>query len=254
MLWCFGDSFVHDPCQPWGWTNLVGAHLNCEPRNFGYAGTSLEYTYCKFDQSQMQFSSGDHVIIALTGIWRRYFIYDNPQLSQAWNISEANKGFRFNSIQGKAVGLYFKYIDNQEAFNVGIINFLYRVQQVAQSLDLKVVVLDCFPEMDQITYRYRSLLKNIHYARGNLHQHVSILECVDRQLDLDITGGKKYFKGDPRANHMCRSNHKILADKIINHFETGKTIDVSFGFNSNLITWDNYKDLDHEYCFTETIF
>ena len=42
--------------------------------------------------------------------------------------------------------------------------------------------------------------------------------------------------GDNRFNHFSEVNHKILASKIINFFNTGESIDLTSGFKTSIMT------------------
>jgi hypothetical protein len=80
----------------------------------------------------------------------------------------------------------------------------------------------------------------INWAKGILMDDVQLWEFEDIDADRDA----KFWKGlDGRYNHMCLSNHKILADKLVHSLLTDTTPDLTEGFVKGLIK-DNALDDD----------
>ena len=72
---------------------------------------------------------------------------------------------------------------------------------------------------------------NVPGVKGNL------CEASGTEFNNEKTAIAYYDKtGDLRFNHFSEVNHKILADKIIEFFKTGKTVDLTTGFKTSIIT------------------
>ena len=75
---------------------------------------------------------------------------------------------------------------------------------------------------------------NIAGVTGNM------LEASNSEFDSETTAKTYYNKtGDIRFNHFSEVNHKILANKVIDFFNTGKTVDLTTDFETGIYTKDN---------------
>ena len=87
-LWVFGDSFsvsrvaVVDDTAPPLWHEIVASNLNLEEyHSHAQWGVSNEYILEQFLKYQLEYNSGDHIIVQLTNSSRQWFIKDHPELS-----------------------------------------------------------------------------------------------------------------------------------------------------------------------------
>lgn len=238
-IWIFGDSYAvnQDELNQRIWMNIVSKKLNYKVTNFASGGSSLDFTYFKFDQHYRSISKNDVIIISLTNIDRRYFISSNPNVS---SINHSlDKNYRHISDEVKtAIFLYYKYLDNVESFKIGLINFLYRLQLLAEKLFLKIILIKNFVDLDFIDSY--SGFNNLNISKGCLFA-ISSSECQNEDLHRRIMRSYQSIS-DPRANHLCYSNHSILANKIINNITNNTPLDLSTGFSNNLLTFNNCKD------------
>ena len=231
-LWCFGDSYA-STYDDTNWTSQVAQYLKCEQKNFALAATSLEYMYSTFDDAE--FETNDHLIIALTDIHRTYFFKEQPQASMPPQIMSPSFLKLLSSEKKFALNQYYMYLtDNALVRENNLKNFLYRVQYVTEKKNLTTIVFNCFYEYDFIN---ADNYPNLVLVPG-------LLESIN---SLEVSGTGRFFKytseigTDLRANHMCQSNHNILASKVIDYYNSNTTI-ILDNFVKHLITDENYKD------------
>lgn len=238
MLWFFGDSFVAPYNESkWIWTNKIGALLKSEIINLGVGASSLDHMYYQFDSVVDQISNRDRIVIALTSIDRRYFVFEHPELSSVWNMDNkkiSNRGSR-------AISEFYRFnFHNNKSFIVGLKNFLYRLDYLASKLSLDVVILNCFDSEPSLLNELH-LWPNLYFAQGSLHESISQKELSTDTIQK-IIYNNSYFFGDPRANHMCAPNHHILSKKVNAYFTKKTEIDLTRGFRQNIINENTVYD------------
>jgi phosphate starvation-inducible protein PhoH len=85
-------------------------------------------------------------------------------------------------------------------------------------------------------------LENL-FPNATIHNrgHQFTLEGEKPDLDRDA----KYWYGlDCRYNHMCLTNHRIMADKILEAFRTDTAPDLTEGFVRGLLKQNSLDDID----------
>jgi len=99
------------------------------------------------------------------------------------------------------------------------------------------VVIKCFgQDVDQAEN-----WSELNWATGILMDDVQRWEFEDVDADLDA----KFWHGlDARYNHLCLSNHKILADKLTHSLITDTAPDLTEGFVKGLIKHNAMQDDD----------
>jgi hypothetical protein len=97
------------------------------------------------------------------------------------------------------------------------------------------VVIKCFgQDIDQAEN-----WSELNWATGILMDDVQRWEFEDVDADLDA----KFWHGlDGRYNHLCLSNHKILADKLASSLITDTACDLTEGFVKGLIKNNAMQD------------
>jgi hypothetical protein len=76
----------------------------------------------------------------------------------------------------------------------------------------------------------------LNFASGTL----ASISAQEYKTSATIAECTNFLNGlDPRYNHMCLSNHKILADKIVKSFDN---LDLTNGFIQNILTKENLED------------
>lgn len=234
-LWCFGDSFVEpgffDPIDTWA--QQVSNQLNCDICNYGLGATSLEYMYTKFNNVVNKIQPNDYVIIVLTDPSRKYFFPNHPKISLP-----SLPNFSYEAItktEKTALQRYFVHLANPMVYKVNLINFLYRVDQLSEKNNLKTIVFHAF---DNTLFLKNYQFPSLHIVPEYLSM-ISFNECENRNYDKII---QDIFTYDPRINHLCMSNHAILADKVVEYIEHDVPI-VLDNFISQIVTTSNRSDI-----------
>jgi hypothetical protein len=236
MLWIYGDSysanFVHLK-STWSWVRRINQRLACESKNFSFAGSGLGYTYCKFNETCDQFSEGDHVIITLTSLNRRYFFYDQPMLVNLWNLKYPSYDMngdriKFNPSEADAFRKYFMFLDkNTKLEEVNLINFLTMVDSISRRKKLgSVTIMSCFE--DSYLVAKTVAMENAIVASGWLYK-ISTEECAREELVSQIQ------TDDKRACHLSQHNHGILLSKLYNSIVNKTPLDLTQGFKKGFI-------------------
>ena len=232
MLWVFGDSYSmtwdHVPST---WISQLKNHLNVGIVNFSTGGSSLGYTYEKFNEHRSDINDDDIVIIVATDLDRQNFFPTNHGLSSPSNLTSVN------SPSMVAYQQYFDHLNNQSNNEINFINFLYNVKSVKDSKNIKILVISGFYNtcllIDKIKNNFPGLLFSLGYLTN-----ISISE-IDEPIFLSILKTV-----DPRYNHLCLSNHSILTEKIINSLESNTDVDLTSGFAKCLIN----QNMDRHEC------
>ena len=237
MLYVFGDSFVEDYRFPdWTWAKSISKSLNIDYRNFAQGATSLDYTYGEFERQHGNFVPGDILIVGITNEDRFNFFPDRRYLSTLWAFD--NHMHRYLPEEKTAVEYYLKYLDNPADKSRHLINFLHNVQDITVRKSLRTVVIQTMGLMDYTnSLLYADRFDKLYIATGTLHD-ISRSELAN-DLNYDISHDKNGV--DMRHNHMCKSNHQILSNKIIKHLTDREPIDLTVGFNKKIITLDIKK-------------
>ena len=80
----------------------------------------------------------------------------------------------------------------------------------------------------------KSFFKDLEIIGGSECEDVQIMNSAIAQFEK---GEEIEFRGfDMRYNHLCLSNHDILAEKIINALTTGERLDLTTGFIQGIYT------------------
>ncbi len=215
-VWVFGDSFAY--LHPHGdtWPRQVANKLNQELKCYAEGGTSLEYTYEQFNTVRHNINAHDTVILALTELNRRWFLRDRVT-ENIWMIMRNREDPKLS----KALEYYLHYLDNSTVHETYLTNFLYNVEYVTTQRSLNTVILPCF----ETTSAYMSKLNlNLTVAKGQLVT-VSMAEFDSKFDHTSYTA-----ISDVRPNHLTRSNHNVLANKIVDSIKTKAPIMLNEGF------------------------
>ena len=232
-LWIFGDSYSADGRKDasgkinWqnidkSWIELLQEKLNI-PVVTVYAapGVANEWIFSNVLEHRASFTSDDYVVVQLTCSLRRWFFEDRPWTS---NFLGAGTTPDLSKNEKKALEFYRKYLINRRA---DISN--YRMMEMALksvALDVNAPSILVIPGFDPI--------QGIKGTLGDI--------CFGEFDDPNLIGKYyAYHNFDPRINHMHEENHKILANKIFNYFQTWQEIDLTSGFKNKFINSSNYK-------------
>jgi hypothetical protein len=238
MLYIFGDSFSvphehRDEIQgPTGlvkflpleknWTSIVNEQLNgsVDHINDSIIGCSNEYIFHKLRERESSFKTNDCVIIQLTSYFREWFFEDKPHMANYLN-AKFIPGVHVTKEQNEALEMYKRHLYSnhrcalQYDAIVGAINFRTRLYG---ECGIRCLILPGFHDIQGVT--------------GNM------FDASNFEFDCGETSQAYYQKGDLRFNHFSEVNHKILADKVIEFFNTGETVDFTTDFKTGIYTED----------------
>ena len=252
-LWIFGDSWsalsTTDPASVW--TRQLAHKLaisigqEITLRNHSLIGSAQDWAVLEYYKVLDEIKPEDYVIFILTSPARYWYFEDIPSASN-WNILD------FDTVVGKdranAVEQYIKYIQRPQMDELathgriaGIAYETYR-RELRRPLLVKGFVQEFGPS---------STYKHLNIAEGVLasiqHSEYQNTELVEK---MAARGQPGYFKGsDCRYNHLCLSNHDILADKLLDGLINDTSPDLSSGFYTDLIAPDWQRD--EEFCQNE---
>jgi hypothetical protein len=242
-LYVFGDSFATAEINPtWNageierffakkWSVLLSKKLGVELQNYGISGSSLEYTYYKFDQISSNLKEDDVVVIVLTDLLRKWIIKDRPGTSSLWHI-ERHGDLHRKII--KAAQWYFVNVLNYEIEEVHLHNFLHAVIATTSHLKVKPLFIFAFDKVSRgnwaidINSVNQSLINN--FAIGTLWE---ISSCEIEHQDT-ASAVRVHLKKEFRLNHLSDIQHNVLADKILNYIHNRTPVDLTTEFVKNI--------------------
>lgn len=244
MIWIFGDSYAHHyPGLKDQWMQRVATLLNSDLKCFGLVGSSAEYTYYWFNKVHEQIQDNDIIIIALTTHSRRWFFKNHPEHTASPDAD--TKGYTStctspsnNPQENDALDHFTKYLYNEDVYFDYLTNFLYHLDYITEKKNLHTIVLINFWDTDNWINDKKVFWPNIHFTIDKMLTPSFAEYCKDFFYTYDFSEGIK----DIRANHFIKSNHLILADKIVDNIKNKIPIDLTKGFIENVITADIIKD------------
>lgn len=214
-IWTFGDSFSkHFEHLPDSWVERTAKILHQDVKSFSKPLSTLEYTFFKFNEERNNIKKNDIVIITITTLVRRWFLKDQP-----FRVLDLTKE------QIESFENYMKYLRHfDEMHKIFLINFLYNVNDLSKKKNLHTIILPNFYDFDDIFMKITPELSNLHIARGR----IGIISDQEFRPEIVAMSGIDWFmKSDIRYNHLMKTNHRILSDKIVDNIKNKTTIDLT---------------------------
>ena len=244
-LYVIGDSFsvppkAKDATVTWpqqvarGLKEQLGHDVVLE--NVSLIGCAQDYCWDILQQLlEYRIREDDHIVIALTHPSRFWYLDNMPEMTNA-NIIDLDSFVTKD--EALAIEYYIRYIQRPRLDLIHINNRMgYLAYQVLKKNLNRPIIMKCFSQdVDQA-----SEWQEINWAKGILMDDVQQWEFEDIDADRDA---KFWYGLDSRYNHMCLSNHKILADKLIHSLLTDTTPDLTEGFVKGLIKDNALRDDD----------
>lgn len=248
-LWVFGDSYANGhESKHWFWSESLATKLSTDIQNLGKAGTGLEFTYAEVQNNYNRFKEHDVVVICLTQFHRQYFIPGRPQISILTSLD--NDFITPKEIRREyksAIELFYKKLYREENSKVNFTNFLFFLEYLANRLNLQIIGIPCFSDVDEFLSYNKDTFPSVHFASGNLFS-VSENECNNEEVV------QVFYDYEARANHICRRNHEVLVTKLSNYLINNVYIDLSTDFHKGFMTKEICIDknfADHEYLYPD---
>lgn len=242
-LWVFGDSYAkHYENLDNQWTALVSKSLNTDMRTFGLVGSSAEYTYNCFNKVRQDIKKNDIVVLALTTHSRRWFFKDYPnhtaQPAPGTDYKEPKSVYNPTGISNVdvALSLYEDHLNNHDVFNTYLENFLYNLDYHTKKLNLHTIILINFYDTEYFLKDKRNQFSSLRFSNGMM------LDISLNEFTKDFFLEYNTSIPDIRINHMIKSNHTILANKILDNIQNNKEIDLTTGFLKHIFNKQNFND------------
>ncbi len=214
-IWTFGDSFSkHFEHLPESWVERTARTLGTSVISYSKPLSTLEYTFYKFDQERNNIKENDIVIIGITTLDRRWFFKDIP--------------FRLVDLtpeQSVAIDYYNTYLNHyDEIHKTYVENFLFNVNYFTKKLNVHTIVFPNFFDFDPVIQKIHHDLSHLHIVRGR----IGIVSDNEFKPEIVSMAGPEWFmKSDIRLNHLIKSNHKILSDKVLDNIKNKTMIDIT---------------------------
>lgn len=235
-LYIIGDSFAvmkQENINPNVWPILLSQRLGYNLSNTSCAGVSQDWLLNQLHQIRKQITPDDQLIITLSDCNRFWFFEDFPDVAEP---RATELGEIIGKDRAKAAEYYFRYIQrnslsiNHQISRLGLIAHLTSLYNWKPPIIL-LSFQEYVPEQE--------LFPNLIFSKGTLIYNVSNKELQSGNND------HFFFKGiDVRHNHMCLSNHTILADKLYNQIVNNQPLDLTFGFLTGLLKKDYDSDTE----------
>jgi hypothetical protein len=220
-LWLFGDSFSAQPnveCDFIVWPELIARHFKL-PHYWNWArmGCANDFIFHEFTSHINEMKEGDFVIVQTTSPNRQWF-FEDPEVGN-YLIQDLEK--YVTADQKKAVDHYIKHLQSDKIDDLRYTQFGLALERLGAMVPhLRILVLPAFYTLPGIIG---------HLTQVSDGEHVSVTPEAITKWYKDNDGN------DPRVMHLSKQNHPILAQKIIEFFETGKSIDLTTGFDQGFI-------------------
>ena len=240
MLYIFGDSFSvpdahkNEVMGPKGlvtfmpleknWTRIVSESIIGDDNHVNDAqlGCSNEYILHTLRERESSFKSGDCVIVQLTSYYREWFFEDKPGMANFINAKFV-PGVHVTKEQANALEMYKKHLYSDH-------RLLLHYDAILDAITFRTTLygqqgIRCL------------ILPGFHNVAG---VEGTLFKASSSEFDSEETAAKyRAETSDLRFNHFSDVNHKILANKVIDFFNTGKTVDLTTEFEAGMYTKDN---------------
>ena len=236
-VWVFGASYAqHYTDLNDQWMTIVSTELNTDLKVYALVGSSVEYTYYNFNQVRSEIKEGDVIILPITTNAKRWFFKDYPSHT-GYPTDETtfeNLKLKYDDTGypevNEAISLHEDYLKNMETFDTYLLNFLYNVNYFSKQKKLHTILLISYFDTDYFFSNKKNDFPYINFANDKL---LSIsLDEYSKKFLLD----HNFSTADIKINHLLKSNHKILANKILDNIRYKTPIDLTKGFIKHLIT------------------
>lgn len=220
-LWVVGDSFSvinqDDYCEEI-WPVILAKNLQFDLYNQSCVGTSQDWAFRIIRDWQFNISPEDQLIVVLTHPSRFWFFEDRPDLSNR-NIVDFDKAIN-NQDRANAARYFIQYIQRPELdiqqtdHRLGwLSNLVYK-----NNWRKPIIILGFAQTI------YENLYPNLIFSYGNLF-------AINKAEELGDIKNKDW---DARYNHLCLSNHSILAKKIEDTIKNQNNLDLTSGFKEKI--------------------
>ena len=234
-IWAFGDSYANHYRQyPDSWLNILANKLNTKIKGYGKPFSTANYCLKKFNQVRSQIKENDTVIVSFSSI--------NPTEYGSYSFGDLHLSIEdFKPNKREAHTYHEEYLNHlNELKNNYIINFLYNINYLTKKLNLHTIILVTYDDIDLIIQPIKNEFSYLNFPEGTLHK-VSRKEWTDEVL---ATKDLRWMvTHDVRVNHLLKSNHTILANKLLDNIVHKKILDLKTDFIENVYDENSLNDV-----------
>jgi hypothetical protein len=240
-IYIVGDSFSseiwesNDDISNDSWPKLLEKKLGAEVVNKSLIGSSQDYAWTHLHLCQSHITPDDYIIVCLTHPARYWFFHHYPSLSKIDQI------WAYETIHGvdpysTAARNFIKYIQRKDLDTLWLKNRLGWLANSAYTYGWRKPLIIHTMQADDID---ESQYPDLSFSKGYMYDHISLPELPEGD-DYETFIGPF----DSRYNHLCLSNHAILADKIHESLTTNITLDLTTGdFKKHFLTKKAISDI-----------
>lgn len=237
-LYVIGDSFsIIKEEMTWPvWPVQVAQKIGYDLTSAALPGVDQDWQMREI--RKLNLTPEDRLILVLTGPTRFWFFKDEPWLSNV------------------AYGTYAKDIVKDDEKLYAIQQFLTHFWREDLFISFQKSRLGelawlahhnkWFPPL-VITAFYNPINQeypSLNITNGNLYEAIQLKEYTQKDPKKDGLMNGLWHSYDCRFNHLCRTNHEILAENIIDPLMNGTKLDLtSIKFAENIITDENACDM-----------
>lgn len=234
-IWAFGDSYANQYKQyPDTWLNILASKLNTKIKGYGKPFSTANYCLKKFNQIRDQIQKNDIVIISLSSL--------NPVEYGSYSFGDLHLSIEtFKSNKREAHTYHEEYLQHlNEIRNNYVVNFLYNVNYLSKKLNLHTIILVTYDDIDNIIQPIKDEFPYLKFPEGTLHK-VSRNEWTKEIL---ATKDLRWIvTHDVRVNHLLKSNHTILANKLLDNIKRNIPLNLKTDFKENVFDETSINDL-----------
>jgi hypothetical protein len=243
-LFITGDSFAvlpRDPDPVKNWILLLAEKLSdqlgqqVEVINNSLMGCAQDWNWMSLQNwYEYTVTDNDFVVVAMTHPSRQWFFENQPEIANA-NLIDLDKWV--SKEQARTVELFIKYMQRPNLDLIAVQNRLAYLAYMTRFKSLrKPVIIKCFTQI----FGSADSWPDLNLAQGDL---MNIQRYEFENIDIDDRAD--FWRGlDCRYNHLCLSNHEILASKIFDTLINDQPLDLTQGFIQGLIKDNALQDLD----------
>jgi len=235
-LWVIGDSYATHRKESKKyryledtWVERTGRLLNQNVVSHAKFSITVEYIFQKFNKISKDFKENDTVIVTLPYFVRRWHFRTKPLKIFFPTDDEQTALEHFSD----------HLIHFNEIHETFLINFLYHADYVSKKLNLHTIMMPTFFDVDELLKPIKDEFKFINFSDRSLSD-VSIKE-IKKECNNDKLNEWLQVH-DPRVNHLLRSNHIALSNKIVDNIQNKTPIDLSNGFDTDIFDFNLAQD------------
>lgn len=235
-LWIIGDSYSICSKSPKRaemmrdlWTIRTSKIIDEPIISLSKPSVPIEYIFYKFNEVRHRFKENDIILMTIPYFERRWYFRKSLL-----------KVFFAEKHETEAMEYSKKYLNYfHELHEIFLFNFLHNVNDISKKLNLHTIVIPTFVDTDKIIQSVRDEFDSIHFSNASLSK-ITIEEFKPDALTNETMEWLQ--RNDIRPNHLTKTNHAILSDKIIDNIKNKTLIDLTQGFKTEFLYQDLFKD------------